>query len=360
VTAPATERGLLVTLAREIGVRQCGTERAVAAANAVADGFRELGLEPRFQEFPLLRYDAEEPELWVSGERWPAGPCMYAHPGVCEGPVERLSDGCWAVGEGRLLRSPVGRGPTPFTARHAASGHVATPPTAFVSVADARRLREGQVARLVVKGAWVPGQRDRNVIAEIAGESRERVVVGAHFDSVWRGAGAVDNATGVEGLRRLAARFAGRRPPRTIELVAFGAEEIGLVGARRYVAHARERGLLDEIVGMINLDCIGYGEKLHLLCSPPALLARATQIAKRLGLNERYEVASEFAADAGTDHVPFAEAGIPAMTILHFPYDEYHLPEESLDLVDDQRLADAVELAAALVDSQLVAPVVRR
>jgi hypothetical protein len=49
----------------------------------------------------------------------------------------------------------------------------------------------------------------------------------------------------------------------------------------------------------------------------------------------------------------------PAATILHFPYEEYHLPEESLALVDEQRLADAVELAADLIESQLAAPVSR-
>src|SRR5262249_3984405 len=126
----ATATRILHTLAEEIGIRQCGTEAAARAAAAIADAFREIGLEPRFQEFPLLRYDAEEPELWVDRERWQAGPCMYAHPGICEGPVEVLSDGLWGVGEGRLVRSLFGRGPIPFTARLGAAGHIATPPTA--------------------------------------------------------------------------------------------------------------------------------------------------------------------------------------------------------------------------------------
>lgn len=357
--APDTHPDLLVRLAQEIGVRQGGTEAAARAANVIAEAFRDLGLEPRFQEFPLLRFDAEEPELWVDGERWLVGPCIYAHPGVCEGPVERLSDGHWAVGEGRLIRSIFGKGPIPFTGRGPAGGHVATPPTAFLSRADDGRLREGQQARLVVRGSWAMGQRDRNVIATIPGAKPERVVVGAHFDSVWRGNGAIDNATGVEGMRRLAARFAGRELPRTLELVAFAAEEVGLIGARRYVAEASERGSLDAIVGMVNLDCIGYGEKLQLLCAPEALLDRARAIVDRLGLAERYDIVTELGQEAGTDHLPFAEAGIPALSILHFPYEEYHLPEESLDLVDERLLADAVELAVELVESQLAAPIER-
>ena len=64
---PDARPDLLVRLAQEIGVRQCGTEAAARAAAVIAEAFRELGLEPRFQEFPLLRFDAEEPELWVDG-----------------------------------------------------------------------------------------------------------------------------------------------------------------------------------------------------------------------------------------------------------------------------------------------------
>jgi hypothetical protein len=350
---------LLETLAIEIGVRQCGTEGAARAAEAIAESFRGLGLEPRFQEFPLLGYDAEEPELWIDAERWQAGPCLYSHPGECEGEVRLLSDGVWAVGEGRLVRSIFGKGPIPFVGSSSAAGHIAQPPTAYLSRADAERLRDGQHARLVVRGEFVPGRRDRNVIATVPGASEERVVVGAHFDSVWRGNGAIDNATGVEGLRRVAERLVGREHPRTLEFVAFGAEEIGLVGARRYVAEARERGELPQIVGMVNLDCIGHGDKLELLCSPAALLERAEREARRLGQWERYDVVTELGQEAGTDHLPFAQAGIPALSILHFPYEEYHLPEESLDLIDERKLADAVDLAVALVESQLAEPVAR-
>src|SRR5205823_9766264 len=120
---------LLETLGVEIGVRTAGSPEAERAADAIAAAFRELGLEPRFEEFPLLGYDAEEPELTIDGERWRVGPCMYSHPGECEGAVRRLSDGVWAVGEGRLLRSLFGKGPIPFFGGSTNAGHVAQPPT---------------------------------------------------------------------------------------------------------------------------------------------------------------------------------------------------------------------------------------
>jgi hypothetical protein len=47
------------------------------------------------------------------------------------------------------------------------------------------------------------------------------------------------------------------------------------------------------------------------------------------------------------------------VSILHFPYEEYHLPEDTLELVDEQRLEDAVALAIDLVQSLVDDPVTR-
>jgi Iap family predicted aminopeptidase len=349
---------LLDTLAGTIGVRTAGSDEARRAADEIAAAFRDLGLEPQVQEFPLLGYDAEEPELEIDGERWRAAPCMYSHPGEVEGEVRRLTDGVWAVGdEGRLRTGPIGRGPTPFLAGLQFGGYIATEPTAFIATADAERLEDGMRARLVVRGRFVPGRRDRNVIAELAGASDETVVVGAHYDSVWRGPGAIDNASGVEGLRRVAERLVGRDHPRSLRFIAFGAEEIGLLGARRYVLAEKEAGRLDTIVGMVNLDCIARGAKLMLLAAPPALLGRCEELARGLGLLDRYDVETVLGEQAGTDHYPFAQNGIPAATVAFLPYEEFHLPAETVDLVDEQRVADAVDLATSLVESQLARPV---
>src|SRR5438067_8746991 len=81
---------LVEALAVGVGPRPAGSPAAGRAAELVADAFRDLGLEPRFQEFELLGYEADEPELEVEGERWDAGPCMYAHAFDGEGTVRRI------------------------------------------------------------------------------------------------------------------------------------------------------------------------------------------------------------------------------------------------------------------------------
>ena len=356
---------LIEALADGVGPRTAGSSAASEASELVARAFRELGLEPRFQEFELLAYDADEPELVVEGERWAAGPCMYAHPFDGAGTVRRIGQQRSPVGDtmlpvfavvdaggreaARLLTSPFSTGAIPFMSAHV---HITTPPTAFVSAHDSGRLEDGMRVRLKVGGRFLPGRIERNVIADIPGRDADHVVVGAHYDSVWRGPGAVDNASGVEGVRRIGEALAGRRLERGVRLVAFAAEEIKLTGSRYYVDEARLRGAFDRTAAMVNLDCIAHGEKLNILASPGATLERATDIAAELGLLDRYELVTG-PATGGVDSHWFAEHGIPAVTVLHFPYDEYHLPEDTAALVDERLLGDAVELGLALVEAQL-------
>jgi hypothetical protein len=356
---------LIEALADGVGPRTAGSSAASEASELVARAFRELGLEPRFQEFELLAYDADEPELVVEGERWAAGPCMYAHPFDGAGTVRRIGQQRSPVGDtmlpvfavvdaggreaARLLTSPFSTGAIPFMSAHV---HITTPPTAFVSAHDSGRLEDGMRVRLKVGGRFLPGRIERNVIADIPGRDADHVVVGAHYDSVWHGPGAVDNASGVEGVRRIGEALAGRRLERGVRLVAFAAEEIKLTGSRYYVDEARLRGAFDRTAAMVNLDCIAHGEKLNILASPGATLERATDIAAELGLLDRYELVTG-PATGGVDSHWFAEHGIPAVTVLHFPYDEYHLPEDTAALVDERLLGDAVELGLALVEAQL-------
>jgi hypothetical protein len=361
---------LVEALAVGIGPRPAGSDATFRAADTVADAFRELGLEPHFQEFELVGYEADEPELEIEGERWPAGPCMYAHPFDGEGTVKWIGESPAPVGDGklpsfavvadgrevaRLLTSPFSTGAIPFMSAHV---QITTPPTAFVSIEDSKRLKDGMRVRLKVGGRFVPGRRERNVIADLPGRSGERVLVTAHFDSVWHGPGAIDNATGVEGVRRVGEALAGRDLERGVTLVAFAAEEIKLTGSRYFVDEAKLRGELDAIVGVVNLDCIARGEKLNILASPDALLGRAVEAARGLGLLERYELETG-PATGGVDSHWFADSKVPAVTILHFPYDEYHLPAESPELCDPKLMDDSVALAQALVESQLAHPVAR-
>jgi Iap family predicted aminopeptidase len=347
---------LIDVLAREIGPRLAGSDASARAARAVEDALRELGLEPRLQEFPFLAYEPDEPELEVDGERWEAGPVMYAQPADVEGAVRPIGTHvvlpglfeppAFAIEDdgrelARLYGNPIGGGATPFPTGY---GPTATGPGAYVSAADADRIEDGARVRLRVGGRFVP-TRERNVLAELPGESDETVIVCAHYDSAWRATGAVDNASGVEAMRRIADRLAGRRHRRTFLAIGFGAEEFGLAGSRFFVTDARTRGELGRVAAVVNLECLGRGERLELWAGPDELRERGVRIARELGLGEL----TTRPPIGGSDHFPFASEGIPAACVARWPFPEYHLPVDTPDLVDDALLEQATELAARLV-----------
>jgi len=116
----------------------------------------------------------------------------------------------------------------------------------------------------------IHGQRCHNIEAEIPGDGREIVVIGAHYDSVFGSPGANDNGSGTAAVLALAKRFASREKPRpavqqtpnkTLRFVAFVNEEpphflSGDMGSLVYARRCKERG--DKISAMISLETIGY------------------------------------------------------------------------------------------------------
>ena len=76
-----------------------------------------------------------------------------------------------------------------------------------------------------------------SVIGETGPEDAPRVMMaGGHLDSVPAGPGLNDNGSGVAALLHIAERLAGEDRP--LRFGFWGAEEIGLLGSRRYVSRA--------------------------------------------------------------------------------------------------------------------------
>lgn len=119
-------------------------------------------------------------------------------------------------------------------------------PTAALSAPDADQLQrmmdrsEAPVTvQVTLQTEVIEGGTSGNVIAEWTGSERPRevVLVGAHLDSWDLGTGAVDDGAGVGivlGAVNLVQKTLGRRLKRTVRVVLFGAEEVGLRGAEFY------------------------------------------------------------------------------------------------------------------------------
>ena len=75
----------------------------------------------------------------------------------------------------------------------------------------------------------------RNVIADKPGPGNGVLVLGGHYDTVPNISGANDNSSGTALLLTLAEELAQKSLPFSIQFIAFGSEELGLLGSRHYV-----------------------------------------------------------------------------------------------------------------------------
>ncbi|PWF44984.1 M20/M25/M40 family metallo-hydrolase [Massilia glaciei] len=112
------------------------------------------------------------------------------------------------------------------------------------------------------------GYKQQSVIATIRGSERgdEVLVLGAHLDSINIGGnretslapGADDDASGVAGLTEVLRVMvaSGYRPRRTIKLMGYAAEEVGLRGSQDIARDFKKRGV--NVLGVLQLDMINY------------------------------------------------------------------------------------------------------
>jgi carboxypeptidase Q len=190
-----------------------------------------------------------------------------------------------------------------------------------------------------------------NVIGEITGSERpqEIVSIGGHLDSWDLGTGAVDDGAGI-AITVAAAKLIAeqQRPKRTIRVVMFAAEEIGVYGGKQY-ALDHQSELSNHIIGAESDG--GAGSVLALSSNIgeqalPALDAMLALMAP-LGIVRSDEVASG-SADFGA----MVEAGMPAVGLEqdHSEYfDIHHTPDDTLNKVHPEQLAQNVAAWAIFV-----------
>ena len=190
-----------------------------------------------------------------------------------------------------------------------------------------------------------------NTVAEIRGGEKpdEVVIIGAHLDSWDLGTGATDNGTGsmavLEAARAL--QKLAPKPKRTIRFVLFAGEEQGLNGSHAYVkAHKNELGKLSGV--LVHDSGTGKVLTVGLMANYAAreTIDRALYPlakAKDIGLAE-----PSLRTEGGSDHVPFDEAGVPALWCVqdNADYDKTH--HSQADTLDRVRWDDLTEGAQVL------------
>lgn len=195
----------------------------------------------------------------------------------------------------------------------------------------------------------VPGSSQANVICSLPGESEELIVVGAHFDKVPEGQGAVDNWTGTSLLPSLYESIAARPRFYAYEFVGFAAEELGLRGSRQYVRSLRGDPKRT-VRAMVNMDSLGVGvTKMEVNRSDPELVCNALEAARLLALPLQGMNVDRVGM---TDSQSFRARGIQSLSI--HSIDQEHVPVlngplDRLEEVDRDHLYTTYKLVAALL-----------
>jgi hypothetical protein len=223
-----------------------------------------------------------------------------------------------------------------------------------------------------------------NVEAEIGGSDPTDtiVVVGAHYDSVEGCPGANDNGTGVAAMLALARRFAKSHRTGTLRFVAFPGEEpptfdTDAMGSVAYAKGCRANG--EAIMAMFSLETLGcYSEAKGSQRFPLPLLSivypdrgdfvtfvgnlsSASLVRRAIGAFREYaRFPSEGAALPSwvpgvgwSDHASFWKEGYPAIMVTDtapFRYPYYHLPTDTPDRIDYERLARVVHGLARVLE----------
>src|SRR5690606_13627980 len=170
----------------------------------------------------------------------------------------------------------------------------------------------------------------RNVIGRLDGAARpgETVIYSAPWDAYRLGEpdrggapvrhGAVDNATGVAAVLELARMFAqAPRPARSLLFMALTAEEKGLQGASYYAANPLAP--LETTAAVINIEMLSPDGPTRDIASwgngRVSLEQNLRRVAEAAGRSYSPDPNLEAGYFYRADHLAFARAGVPAITV---------------------------------------------
>ena len=190
-----------------------------------------------------------------------------------------------------------------------------------------------------------------NVIGEITGRKHpdQVVAIGGHLDSWDLGTGAIDDAAGV-AIAMAAGKLIRelpQRPDRTIRVIAFANEEMGLWGGRAYAEkHARDVAKFQ--LGTESDFGAGPIWRMSASVKPEArdAIAQIARVLEPVGV--AYDATRP--GGGGSDLSQMHAKGMAALSLTQDGtryFDWHHTPNDTLDKIDPKELAQNVAVYAA-------------
>ena len=197
-------------------------------------------------------------------------------------------------------------------------------------------------------------KRVHNVGAYWPGETKEYVIIGAHYDHLGLGGqfslapsltgtmhpGADDNASGTAGVIELAHWFSEQpKHKRGILFLTFAGEELGLFGSSYYVNHPELP--LENAVAMINLDMIGRVRDHKIYIGGVGTGTTFQKLIDQETQEYHYQSDLSEAGYGSSDHTSFTTKQVPVLFFFSGLHADYHKPSDTWDKID---APDAIKL----------------
>jgi hypothetical protein len=194
---------------------------------------------------------------------------------------------------------------------------------------------------------------------------KEYLVVGAHHDHLGMGGsgsssrrpdtlavhnGADDNASGISALLEIAGKLMSNKTllKRSVLLVAFGAEEMGLLGSKYFVNHPPVP--LPQIDAMVNLDMLGRMDTLKgIQIGGTGTSAEADSLIRHSNRSGKFRINMSQEGSGPSDHSSFYGRNIPVFFITTGAHTDYHTPDDDAEKINYPGLQAVTEFACRLI-----------
>ncbi|MBD1420264.1 M20/M25/M40 family metallo-hydrolase [Sphingobacterium chuzhouense] len=227
-----------------------------------------------------------------------------------------------------------------------------------------RQSFEARVRRVVVKDSI---RQADNIIGYMDNNAPYTIVIGAHYDHLGEGHqggsrdslgvgqihnGADDNASGVAGLLELARHYSNNAitEPFNLLFIAFGAEELGLVGSRYFTENPTIP--LENIHWMLNMDMIGrYNADNGVAVIGYGTSSKFSAIFENITSDIKFNLSRD--GNGGSDQTSFYKKNIPVLFFHTGGHEDYHKPGDDPEKIDYEALESILKLEIDVIDNSM-------
>ena len=211
---------------------------------------------------------------------------------------------------------------------------------------DARFVQSFAARSVAAMHAGLPGEMPtQNVVAMVRGTDLGRSSFGA-LDPEAPNAihnGADDNASGTASVIELA-RLLRRSPPkRSVIVVTFSGEELGLLGSQHFVNNLPVP--LDKVRAMLNFDMVGRLRDDRVIVYGVLTATEMNDIITRANAVAPLNVTATGDGFGASDHSSFYAKNLPVLHFFTNVHDDYHRASDDADKINAVGLGRIVSLA---------------